>query len=72
MGNLSEILHSALTNRMLMYDAGKGEIKEVVRELYKNLFRELEILEIAKEKCAVLTRKIPEYHLIQKTAKWGD
>lgn len=46
MGNVSEILHSALTNRMLMYDAGKGEIKEEVRELYKNLFRELEILEI--------------------------
>ena len=42
MGNLSEILHSALTNRMLMYDAGKGEIKEEVRKLYKNLFRELE------------------------------
>lgn len=46
MGNLSGILHSALTNRMLMYDAGKGEIKEEVRKLYKNLFRELEILEI--------------------------
>ena len=46
MGNVGEILYSALTNRMLMYDAGKGEIKEKVRELYKNLFRKLEILEI--------------------------
>ena len=46
MGNVGEILYSALTNRMLMYDAGKGKIKEEVRELYKNLFRKLEILEI--------------------------
>lgn len=46
MGNTGEILLSALTNRMLMYDAGKGEIKEEIRELYKNLFRKLEVIEI--------------------------
>lgn len=46
MEDTHKILFSRLTNKMLMYDAGKGEIKEDVRELYKNLFRKLEILEI--------------------------
>ena len=46
MEDTHKILFSRLTNKMLMYDAGKGKIKEEVRELYKNLFRKLKILEI--------------------------
>lgn len=46
MEDTHKILFSRLTNKMLMYDAGKGKIKEGVRELYKNLFRKLKILEI--------------------------